>query len=62
MPVRAESPSHEETSDRLARRAFFGFVLTFILSHVVVFLIMARRIPNRFLFLQGIGYLRDSTQ
>src|SRR5664279_2065173 len=35
MPVSAESPSREETSDRLARRAFFGFVLTFILSRVV---------------------------
>ena len=43
----------KETSDRLARRALFGFVLTFILSRVLVFLIMARRIPNLFLFLQG---------
>jgi hypothetical protein len=51
--VSAESPSREETSDRLAQRAFFGFVLTFILSRVVVFLIMSRRIPNLFLFLQG---------
>jgi hypothetical protein len=42
-----------ETSDRLARRALFGFVLTFILSRAVVFLIMSRRIPNLFLFLQG---------
>jgi hypothetical protein len=53
MPVSDASPSQEETSDRLARRAFFGFVLTFILSRVVVFLIMSRRIPNLFLFLQG---------
>ncbi len=45
--------SHEETSDRLARRALFGFVLTFILSRAVVLLIMSRRIPNLFLFLQG---------
>ena len=42
-----------ETSDRLARRALFSFVLTFILSRVLVFLIMSRRIPNLFLFLQG---------
>ena len=49
----ADSPSGQETCDRLARRAFFGFVLTFILSRVVVFLIMSRRIPNLFLFLQG---------
>jgi hypothetical protein len=45
--------SQEETSDRLARRALFGFALTFILSRTVVFLIMAHRIPNLFLFLQG---------
>jgi hypothetical protein len=43
----------EETSDRLARRALFGFVVTFILSRAVVFLIMSHRIPNLFLFLQG---------
>jgi hypothetical protein len=43
----------KETSDRLARRALFGFVLMFILSRTVVFLIMSRRIPNLFLFLQG---------
>jgi hypothetical protein len=43
----------EETSDRLARRALFGFVLTFIISRTVVFLIMARAIPNLFLFLHG---------
>lgn len=47
------NPSREETSDRLARRALFGFVLTFILSRAVVFLIMSHRIPNLFLFLQG---------
>src|SRR5258706_856733 len=42
-----------ETSDRLARRALFSFVLTFILSRAVVFLIMSHRIPNLFLFLRG---------
>jgi hypothetical protein len=46
-------PGPQETSDRLARRALFGFVLTFILSRVLVFLIMASCIPNLFLFLQG---------
>jgi hypothetical protein len=45
--------TRKETSDRLARRALFGFVLTFILSRMLVFLIMSRRIPNLFLFLQG---------
>jgi hypothetical protein len=48
-----EASTGKETSDRLARRALFGFVLTFILSRVVVFLIMSGRIPNLFLFLQG---------
>ncbi|HWX22551.1 MAG TPA: hypothetical protein VN578_21830 [Candidatus Binatia bacterium] len=43
----------EETFDRLARRALFGFVLTFIISRIAVFLIMSRRIPNLFLFMQG---------
>ena len=43
----------EETSDRLARRALFGFVLTFILSRALVFLIMADCIPNLFFFLHG---------
>ena len=48
-----EPPTHEETSDRLARRTLFSFVLTFILSRAVVFLIMSRRVPNLFLFLHG---------
>jgi hypothetical protein len=43
----------KETSDRLARRALFGFVLTFILSRALVFLIMADCIPNLFFFLHG---------
>ena len=48
-----EAKTRDETSDRLARRALFGFVLTFIISRVLVFLIMSHRIPNLFLFLQG---------
>jgi hypothetical protein len=43
----------KETSDRLARRALFSFVLTFLASRMVVFLIMSKQIPNLFLFLQG---------
>ena len=46
-------PLPNETSDRLARRVLFAFLLTFIVSRAVVFLIMSRRIPNLFLFLQG---------
>ena len=51
--MESKSAIPEETSDRLARRALFSFVLTFILSRVIVFLIMAQWIPNLFLFLRG---------
>ena len=43
----------KETFNRLAQRTLFGFVLTFILSRSVVFLIMSHRIPNLYFFLQG---------
>lgn len=39
-------------SDELARRALLAFVLTFIAARTVVFLIMARRVPNMYLFLR----------
>jgi hypothetical protein len=38
---------------RLARIALFGFILTFVAARVLVFLIMARRIPNLYFFLRG---------
>jgi hypothetical protein len=40
------------TAHELARRALFAFLLTFILARTIVFLIMARRIPNLYLFLR----------
>ena len=40
-------------SDQLARRALFGFILTFIASRTVVFLIMSQRVPNLYFFLSG---------
>ena len=40
-------------SDQLARLALFGFILTFIASRTVVFLIMAQRMPNLYFFLRG---------
>jgi len=43
---------HRETAYRLARRALFSFILTFVAARAVVFLIMARLIPNMYLFLQ----------
>ena len=53
MVMRNQSPTTQETFDRLARRSLFGFVLTFILSRTMVFLIMSHRIPNVYFFLQG---------
>lgn len=35
----------------LARRTLFGFILTFVLSRVCVFLIMSKAIPNFYFFL-----------
>ena len=40
-----------ETANRLARRTLFGFILTFVLSRVFVFLIMAQAMPNMYLFM-----------
>src|SRR5215468_5174914 len=41
----------QATPHRLARRALLAFLLTFIAARTVVFLIMAGRIPNMYLFL-----------
>ena len=38
---------------KLARMALFGFILTFIAARAFVILIMARKIPNFYFFLQG---------
>ncbi len=38
---------------QLARHALFGFIITFIAARTVVWLIMARRIPNMYFFLSG---------
>ena len=48
-----ERTIHRETVHRLARRALFSFVLTFLIARAVVFLIMSRCIPNMYFFLQG---------
>jgi hypothetical protein len=40
-------------SARLARRALFGFILTFIAARTVVLLIMSHRMPNLYFFLRG---------
>ncbi len=41
----------EPGTDELARRSLLAFLLTFMLARIVVFLIMARRMPNLYLFL-----------
>ena len=46
-------PPTEPRVSRLARRALLAFVLTFIASRSVVFLIMSQRIPNLYFFLRG---------
>lgn len=46
----AESASE---SARLARLALFAFILTFVAARILVFLIMARRMPNLYFFLHG---------
>jgi len=42
---------HKETAHRLARITLFGFIVTFALSRVFVFLIMAQLIHNFYFFL-----------
>ena len=42
-----------ETFDRLARRALFAFIMTFIISRTMVFLIMSGHVPNMYFFLHG---------
>jgi hypothetical protein len=46
-----EHPITPETANRLARRTLFGFILTFVLSRVFVFLIMAQAMPNLYFFM-----------
>ncbi len=37
----------------LARRALFGFIITFIAARIVVLLIMSNRMPNLYFFMHG---------
>src|SRR5438552_9526415 len=48
-----ERATHRATAHRLARRSLFSFVLTFLVARAAVFLIMSRKIPNLYFFLQG---------
>jgi hypothetical protein len=40
-----------ETAHKLARRTLFGFLVTFVLARTCVFLIMAKEMPNMYLFM-----------
>jgi hypothetical protein len=50
-----DAGANEITNDsaRIARRALFGFILTFIGARTVVLLIMTRRMPNLYFLLHG---------
>jgi hypothetical protein len=49
--VRSTPGSSYPHPHEIARRALLAFLLTFILARITVFLIMARSIPNMYLFL-----------
>jgi len=51
--MKPEHKLRRATAHRLARRTLLGFLLTFLLSRVFVFLIMAHLMPNMYFFLQG---------
>jgi hypothetical protein len=49
----AEHAIRRETAHKLARRALFGFIVTFVLARIFVFLIMAKEMPNLYFFVRG---------
>jgi hypothetical protein len=51
LPDSRDSQS-EPSAHELARRALLAFLLTFMLARAMVFLIMARMVPNMYLFLR----------
>lgn len=57
-PARATPATPRASSEtrhaRLARRALLAFVLTFVASRSIVFLIMSQRIPDLYFFLRGV--------
>jgi hypothetical protein len=48
--LNAEHHRHRETAHQLARLALFGFLITFILARIFVFLIMSDSMPNLYFF------------
>ena len=50
---RLNTPQPDNPTAQLARWALLAFVITFIAARTMVLLIMSRRVPNMYLFLQG---------
>ena len=51
--LRGRPASELPTTRQLARRVLFAFLVTFMVSRVAVFLIMARKVPDFYLHLGG---------
>jgi hypothetical protein len=51
--MRSQDDAVMTDSAQLARRALFGFIITFIAARTVVVLIMSHRMPNLYFFLHG---------
>ena len=51
--MNTEHTIRRETAHKLARYSLFGFLVTFILARVFVFLIMAQLMPNLYFFMRG---------
>jgi hypothetical protein len=51
--MRSQDEAVTTDSAQLARRALFGFIITFIAARTVVLLIMSHRMPNLYFFLRG---------
>ena len=49
--METEIHHRRETAHKLARLALFGFLITFILARVFVFLIMSKAMPNLYFFM-----------
>src|SRR5580700_2825926 len=51
-PRQSRDRPGDPSTHELARRALLAFLLTFMLARALVFLIMARLVPNLYLFLR----------
>jgi len=53
MDFNSELHRRRETAHQLARMSLFGFLMTFMLARVFVFLIMSKAMPNLYFFMGG---------